>query len=180
MAGKAYTVLVDGRAAKEIAELERDIQRRIVTKIESLATNPRPNGVDKLKSNDDLYRVRVSDYRIIYQIGDRELIVLVVRVGHRREVYWKWKGSLRMARNVSIREARASFATIVNETAFGKERFVFTRNGKNIVALVPVEDLELIESIENKIDLEEARRRLAKPGKALTVAQLRKNLGLWI
>jgi prevent-host-death family protein len=83
-----------------------------------------------------------------------------------------------MARNVSIREARASFATIVNETAFGKERFVFTRNGKNIVALVPVEDLELIESIENKIDLEEARRRLAKPGKALTVAQLRKNLGL--
>jgi mRNA interferase RelE/StbE len=87
MAGKAYTVLVDGRAAKEIAELERDIQRRIVTKIESLATNPRPNGVDKLKSNDDLYRVRVSDYRIIYQIGDRELIVLVVRVGHRREVY---------------------------------------------------------------------------------------------
>ncbi len=83
-----------------------------------------------------------------------------------------------MARNVTIREARASFATIVNETAFGKERFVFTRNGKNIVALVPVEDLEILETIENKIDLDDARRRLAKPGKTINLAQLRKTLGL--
>jgi prevent-host-death family protein len=83
-----------------------------------------------------------------------------------------------MAKNVTIREARASFATIVNEAAFGKERFVFTRIGKSIVALVPVEDLEILEKIEDKIDLEEARRRLAKPGKTISVAQLRKNLGL--
>ncbi len=87
MTAKTYSVLVDGRAQKEIANLEKDAQRRIVTKIESLAKNPRPNGVDKLEGNDELYRVRVGDYRIIYQIRDRELIVLVVRVGHRREVY---------------------------------------------------------------------------------------------
>ena len=83
-----------------------------------------------------------------------------------------------MAKNMSIREARASFATIVNETAFGKERFVLTRNGKNVVALVPVEDLEMIEAIEDKIDLHEARRRLAKPGKTISIAQLRKDLGI--
>ena len=82
-----------------------------------------------------------------------------------------------MAKNVTIREARAAFATIVNEAAFGKERFVFTRNGKSVVALVPVEDLELLERIETTIDLAEARRRLAKPGKTMTAAQLRKNLG---
>ena len=81
-----------------------------------------------------------------------------------------------MAKNMSIREARASFAKIVNETAFGKERFVLTRNGKNVVALVPVEDLEMIEAIEDKIDLDEARRRLAKPGRTISIAQLRKDL----
>jgi mRNA interferase RelE/StbE len=84
---KAYSVQIDGRAVKEIAKLAKDIQRRILVRIESLATNPRPNGVDKLEGNDELYRVRVGDYRIIYQIRDRELIVLIVRVGHRREVY---------------------------------------------------------------------------------------------
>ena len=87
MAARTYQVLVDNRAQKEIAKLERDGQRRIVTKIESLARNPRPNGVDKLEGDDELYRVRVGDFRIIYQIRDRELIVLIVRVGHRREIY---------------------------------------------------------------------------------------------
>ena len=83
-----------------------------------------------------------------------------------------------MARNVTIREARATFSTIVNQAAFGKVRFVLTRNGKNIVALVPVEDLEALEAIETKIDLQEARRRLAHPGKTVSVAQLRKTLGI--
>ena len=78
-----------------------------------------------------------------------------------------------MARNVTIREARATFSTIVNQAAF-----VLTRHGKNIVALVPVEDLEALEAIETKIDLQEARRRLAHPGKTVSVAQLRKTLGI--
>ena len=84
---RTYAVLVDTRAQKEITKLNKDAQRRIVAKIESLARNLRPNGVDKLESSEELYRVRVGDFRIIYQIKERELIVLVVRVGHRREVY---------------------------------------------------------------------------------------------
>ena len=83
-----------------------------------------------------------------------------------------------MAKALSIREARAAFATVVNEAAFGKERFVITRNGKRAVAIVPVEDLDTIETIEDKIDLAEVRRRLARPGKTLTVPQLKKSLGL--
>jgi prevent-host-death family protein len=83
-----------------------------------------------------------------------------------------------MAKALTVREARASFATVVNEAAFGKERFVVTRNGKKAVAIVPVEDLEVIESIEDKMDLAEVRKRLAKPGKTISVTELRKKLKL--
>ena len=60
---------------------------RIIERVEELASNPRPAGVKKLVSEDNLYRVRVGEYRAVYQIRDRELVVLIVKVGHRREVY---------------------------------------------------------------------------------------------
>ena len=82
-----------------------------------------------------------------------------------------------MAKALTIREARATFATVVNQAAFGKERFVVTRNGKRAVAIVPVEDLDTIEMIEDKIDLAEARKRLARPGKMITLAELEKRFG---
>ena len=65
----------------------REIQRSLRPHIEALANQPRPTGAKKLKGRDDLWRIRVGDYRIIYEIRDRILVVLVVRVGHRREVY---------------------------------------------------------------------------------------------
>jgi len=68
-------------------KLPREIQMRIIERVEELASNPRPAGVKKLVSEDNLYRVRVGEYRAVYQIRDRELIVLIVKVGHRREVY---------------------------------------------------------------------------------------------
>ena len=55
--------------------------------MDALAANPRPKGVKKLSGPDDLYRIRVGDYRIVYQIHDDRLIVLVVRIGHRKDVY---------------------------------------------------------------------------------------------
>mgnify|MGYP001580816136 FL=1 len=55
--------------------------------MDALAATPRPKGVKKLTGTDDLYRIRVGDYRIVYQIHDDRLIVLVVRIGHRRDVY---------------------------------------------------------------------------------------------
>ena len=59
---------------------------RIIERVEELASNSRPAGVKKLVSEDNLYRVRVGEYRAVYQIRDRELVVLSVKVGHRREV----------------------------------------------------------------------------------------------
>jgi mRNA interferase RelE/StbE len=85
MPTRTYKVMVDERVADDIAWFSEDVQRRIVAKIETLSNNPRPDGCKKLHG--DIYRVRVGDYRIVYQVRDRELLVLVIRVGHRREVY---------------------------------------------------------------------------------------------
>lgn len=77
---------------KKSAEAELDAlpqveHKRVLKAIQKLALNPRPVGCKKLKSKDDLYRIRVGDYRVIYEIHDNVLIVIVVKVGHRQSVY---------------------------------------------------------------------------------------------
>jgi mRNA interferase RelE/StbE len=74
---------------KKFLEALRDakLARRFSRTIESLAENPRPAGCLKLQGNDELHRVRVGDYRIIYQIRDAVLIVLVAEIGHRGDIY---------------------------------------------------------------------------------------------
>jgi mRNA interferase RelE/StbE len=73
-------------AAKQLVKMDRPIRRRIDAAISSLGENPRPPGCKKLVGV-DAWRIRVGDWRIIYQIRDERLIVLVLRVGHRRDVY---------------------------------------------------------------------------------------------
>jgi len=58
-----------------------------MTRIEALSDDPSPQGVAKLEGAETLYRLRVGDYRIVYEIRDKELLVLVVKVGHRKDVY---------------------------------------------------------------------------------------------
>ena len=82
-----YRVEFSPLARRQIKKLSREAQKRIIERIEELAANPRPVGVKKLVGEESLYRVRVGDYRTLYQIRDRELIVLIVKVGHRREIY---------------------------------------------------------------------------------------------
>jgi mRNA interferase RelE/StbE len=83
----AYRVEIKASAVKEIEALPRRDQRRVVSAIEALADDPRPAGARKLVGGDDAFRVRMGDYRIIYQVRDDVLIVYIVRVGHRRDVY---------------------------------------------------------------------------------------------
>jgi mRNA interferase RelE/StbE len=83
----AYTVTISRPAARDIRGLDDTAQRRVARVINALADNPRPPGVQKLSAEDGVYRVRSGDYRILYQIVDRQLVVLVVRVRHRREAY---------------------------------------------------------------------------------------------
>jgi mRNA interferase RelE/StbE len=81
-----YTILVERYAQKQILKLDKKVIPVIKMAIASLADNPRPFGYKKLKG-EDAYRIRVGDYRIIYEIEDDKIIVIVVSVGHRKDIY---------------------------------------------------------------------------------------------
>ena len=82
----SYRLVIKPSAVKEIEALPRQDRPRIVAKLSSLAQDPRPPGCERL-SGRDRYRLRQGDYRILYEIQDRDLDVVVVKVGHRRDVY---------------------------------------------------------------------------------------------
>ena len=81
-----YSLEIKKSAAKEIENLPKHELQIILRKIHSLTENPRPPGYEKL-SGQDKYRIRCGDYRILYTIEDMVLIVCVVKVGHRQDVY---------------------------------------------------------------------------------------------
>jgi mRNA interferase RelE/StbE len=80
-------VELTARAVDEPAKLPRKDLARIARRIDGLADDPRPPGSRKLEGADDLYRARSGDHRIVYPIQDEILVVVVVRVGNRRDVY---------------------------------------------------------------------------------------------
>jgi mRNA interferase RelE/StbE len=82
----SYRLLVKRSAAREIEGLPKADRQRVVKRIEALGSDPRPVGCEKL-SGRELYRVRQGSYRIVYEIVEREVVVTVVKVGHRRDVY---------------------------------------------------------------------------------------------
>ena len=81
-----YKLLIKPAAVKELETIPEKDRQRIVYRIQGLAENPRPRGCEKL-SDQDKYRLRQGKYRILYQIHDEEVIVVVVRVAKRGEVY---------------------------------------------------------------------------------------------
>ena len=83
----AYEVRLKPAALRDLKRLPKDARRRALEKIESLAAAPRPPGARKLLAAGDLYRVRVGDYRILYEVQDGERRVLVARVRDRKDAY---------------------------------------------------------------------------------------------
>jgi mRNA interferase RelE/StbE len=81
-----YTILIERYAQKQIMKLDKKVIPLIKASIADLADNPRPYGYKKLKG-EDAYRIRVGDYRVIYEIDDGKIIVIVVSVGHRKDIY---------------------------------------------------------------------------------------------
>jgi mRNA interferase RelE/StbE len=75
------------KAARQLKALSIEVRQEISLTIESLASEPRPIGVKKLSGEQDIYRIRVRNYRVLYRIIDKVLVVVIVAVGHRREVY---------------------------------------------------------------------------------------------
>jgi mRNA interferase RelE/StbE len=82
-----HRVLLAPRAERDFRKLGPDVQKRLDPAIQALAENPRPPGCKKLDGEASLWRIRVGDYRIVYRVQDDQLLVLVVKVGHRREIY---------------------------------------------------------------------------------------------
>jgi mRNA interferase RelE/StbE len=82
-----YSILLAPPAERQLKALTEPVQKRIVKRLRMLKENPRPQGVKKLAGEEDLYRIREGDYRIIYTIQDKQLIVLVVKIGDRKEIY---------------------------------------------------------------------------------------------
>lgn len=82
-----YEVTFTTAAAKQISRLPQSTRQRILDVIESLGTDPRPPGSTKLVGERTAWRVRIGDYRVIYDLVESELTIIVVRAGHRRDVY---------------------------------------------------------------------------------------------
>lgn len=82
-----YSIQIVPSAEKVIAGISGKIKVQVLKKISALSYNPRPRGAIKLAGDKNFYRIRSGDWRVVYTIQDDKLIVLVVRIGHRREVY---------------------------------------------------------------------------------------------
>lgn len=82
-----YRVELTTAAARQVRKLPRQVRDRVLDAIEDLGDDPRPHGVKKLSGEQTAWRIRVGEYRVIYDVFDAELIVTVVRAAHRREVY---------------------------------------------------------------------------------------------
>ncbi len=82
-----YQVILSPAAQRQTKKLEPKIQKQIIRCLRLLITNPRPSGIKKLSGRKEVYRIRTGNYRILYQIQDNKLLVLVLEIGHRREVY---------------------------------------------------------------------------------------------
>ena len=82
-----YSILLENAAEKDLRRLSHELHNRIIATIKPLAHNPRPAGCRKLAGTKNDWRIRVGDYRVIYEIADVIRVVRVHRIRHRREVY---------------------------------------------------------------------------------------------
>ena len=83
----AYRIEFTPKAQRDFKALDGSIRGRIARRIDSLAENPFPTGIKRIAGEDELYRLRVGDYRVLYQVRGKVLFVLIVGMGHRRDVY---------------------------------------------------------------------------------------------
>ena len=83
-----YKICIKPSAVKELKKIPKKVLQKVVEKIKGLAFDPRPPGCEKL-SSEERFRIRQGDYRIVYTIEDEKLIVIVVKIGYRRDDYKK-------------------------------------------------------------------------------------------
>jgi len=82
-----YSVSFARSARKELQALDASVATRVLRRLEALSISPRPTGVIKIEGADDLWRLRVGDWRVIYRISDREKLVDIIAIRHRKDAY---------------------------------------------------------------------------------------------
>jgi mRNA interferase RelE/StbE len=82
-----YAITFARSARRELETFDASIVRRVISKIDALTQDPRPSGSRKLQGEQNLWRIRIGDYRVVYSVDDRQRIVDIVRIRHRREAY---------------------------------------------------------------------------------------------
>ena len=82
-----YRIEISRTAEHQLRKLSREDQIRLLKAVEALSDDPRPRGSRKLTGYDDIFRIRVGRFRVLYSVGDRTLIVIVLKVGQRKDVY---------------------------------------------------------------------------------------------
>ncbi len=83
----SFRIEVSATAERQIRRLRREDQVRVLRAIRSLATEPTPPGSRKIRGYDDLFRIRVGNYRILYRVTGRRLVIIILKIGHRREIH---------------------------------------------------------------------------------------------
>jgi mRNA interferase RelE/StbE len=89
----AHRIEISPAAARQLKKIDRRVLLQIAEKIDLPAAEPRPRGCEKLSGYDNLYRVRIGDYRIVYGVEDRLVVVVVLKVGNRAEIYQRIRES---------------------------------------------------------------------------------------
>lgn len=84
---REYTVVFARSARKELQALDRTVATRILKRIEALTREPRPSGCKKLEGTDNLWRIRIGDWRVVYSVDDSKSLVEISVIRHRREAY---------------------------------------------------------------------------------------------
>lgn len=87
MSELVYTIEIQTKAKRQLQTFDKQTQERLSKAVDQLAKNPRPDNCKALRGFHGIFRIRIGDYRVVYEIKDSELIILVVEIGHRREVY---------------------------------------------------------------------------------------------
>jgi len=82
-----YSIEISRTAERQLKKLPRKDQRRVVKAMLTLAEDPRPKGSRKLAGYDDVFRIRVGRYRILYSISGRKLVIIILKIGRRKDVY---------------------------------------------------------------------------------------------
>lgn len=83
----SYRIEVKKSAAKTLKKIPKADRKRIVDKIDNLAKSPPNPDITKMKGNNPFYKVRIGDYRIVYEIQDEVLLILIIKIGHRKDIY---------------------------------------------------------------------------------------------